>query len=497
MLEGRKSGVLCHITSLPNEYCIGDFGPHAYNFVDFLAHSGQSYWQVLPLTQPGSSFSPYQSVSIYGLNPMMLSPDGLYKQGLVSRDFLEKITSCEDYHKINFNLAQKTKTELIHHAVQHFVSMNLDKSDDYISFVEDNDWWLKEYSRFMAIRDSYKGLPWNKWDKDIANRKPEALKAADKDLAYEIKEYNIAQYWLYYQWHALKRHANESGIKIIGDIPMYPDFDSVIVWRRKEMFMLDRENNPVFVAGVPPDYFCPDGQYWGNPFYNWDYIKETDYQYWRDRITRALRKFDIVRLDHFRAFSKAWRVKVNPERSAKNGEWIDVPGYDIFMKIRDEHPDLPIIAEDLGDIDDEVRKLRDAFCLPGMSIMQFAFDSPDSLYLPHNQVKNRVLYTGTHDNNTTIGWWKTLSEEKKSYIRRYLDIDGMDISWQMIKSAARCVCDTVIYPIQDIVNLDEKYRMNVPGVVNDNNWAFRFTWDMVSDYYYEKLKEITGLYYRN
>ena len=171
----------------------------------------------------------------------------------------------------------------------------------------------------MAIRDSYKGLPWNKWDKDVADRKPEALKAADKDLAYEIKEYNIAQYWLYYQWHALKRHANESGVKIIGDIPMYPDFDSVIVWRRKEMFMLDRENNPVFVAGVPPDYFCPDGQYWGNPFYNWDYIKETDFQYWRDRITRALRKFDIVRLDHFRAFSKAWRVKVNPERSAKNG----------------------------------------------------------------------------------------------------------------------------------------------------------------------------------
>lgn len=492
---GRNSGLLCHISSLPNKYCIGDFGTEAYNFVDFLKNADQTYWQVLPLTQPGATFSPYQSVSTYAINPMFVAVDKLLEEGLITEDMAESLKP-ENPHKIDFPIAVSRKYETVLLAAEKFARLGYDKREDFIKFEEENRWWLKDYALFMIFRKKFGKKTWNKWDKPYADREPEILAEAEKEYSHDIKIQVIIQYFLYTQWYALKKYANENGVKIIGDIPMYPDYDSVIVWANKELFMLDEENNPVFVAGVPPDYFCEDGQYWGNPFYNWEYIKNNKFEYWVKRLDFALTKADIVRIDHFRAFSQAWRIPANKERSAKNGEWMEVPGYDILELVRQSHPDMPIIAEDLGDIDDEVRELRDAFELPGMSILQFAFDSEDSLYLPHNQVRKRVLYTGTHDNNTTFGWWKSIDDEKKDYVRKYLSIDGNDISWQFIHAAAMTSADTVIFPIQDILRLDENYRMNIPGVVSKDNWAFRFSWDMVNDYYYRRLKEITGLYCR-
>lgn len=495
MLEGRKSGVLCHITSIPNEYGVGDFGANAFEFVDFLEKSDQSYWQILPLTEPGSSFSPYQSMSMFGINPVFLSIESLYENGLISQDLLENL-KIDRSEKVDYHHVLTEKRKIILHAVKKFISLGYDKSEDYLSFLEEEKLWLKDYALFMVISAFYKGKSWNEWDPSLANRDQKALDDFAKEHEFELKAFCICQYWLYFQWAKLKRYANEKGIKIIGDIPMYPDFNSVTVWTCKNLFLLDKKNNPAYVAGVPPDYFCEDGQYWGNPFYNWKYLKETNYKYWLELINNTLKKVDIVRIDHFRGFSQSFKIKANTERSAKEGKWFKVPGNEIFDKIKKKYPNMPIIAEDLGDIDDKVIKLRDSYNLPGMSILQFAFDSYDSLYLPHNQDKNKVLYTGTHDNNTIIGWWKSIDEEKRSYVRKYFSIDGNDINWQMIQASARTSANTVIIPIQDILGLDERYRMNIPGIVSDNNWAFRFTWEMVSDYAIDRLKEITNLYCR-
>ena len=495
MIEGRKSGVLCHITSIPNEYCIGDFGIGAYNFVNFLEKTEQTYWQILPLTHVGSSFSPYQSLSLYALNPMLLSYEKLYEDGYLDDEDLIGLTK-ETTQEINFDRVWKEKITIAKKACEKFVQLGHITDPVFCDFTAENSGWLNDYSLFMALREKFQGLPWNKWPKSLADREPSVIDDAKENLKDEIEKYTIIQFWLYYQWQDLKRHANEKGITIIGDLPMYPDFDSDIVWANKELFMLDGENNAAFVAGVPPDYFCADGQYWGNPFYNWDYIKKTDYKFWTERFDNIFRQVDIVRIDHFRGFSQAWRVPANEARSAKDGKWYDVPGEELLNAIKKNHFDLPVIAEDLGDIDEKVRELRDKFSLPGMSIMQFAFDSPDSLYLPHNQIKNQVYYTGTHDNDTVLGWWKSCDDRKKDYVRKYLSIDGNDISWQIIQNVFMSSANTVIVPIQDILCLDENYRMNIPGVVNDKNWAFRFSWNMFQDRYVNRLIEIVNLYCR-
>ena len=496
MFEGRKCGILCPITALPNDYCIGDLGPHAYNFIDFLKHSGQSYWQVLPITVTGATNSPYQPLSLFAGNPLLISIERLYQKGLVDQDLLECHETISK-SSVNYVEVMKHKKQIFENAVEMFERQGLHKSPEFKDFVEENKFWLDDYALFMALKEAYKGKAWNEWDKDLADRKPEALKKACEKYKDSILKYKVLQYWFFYQWKLLKIRANEAGIKIIGDMPMYPDFDSVTVWANKELFYIDSENRPVFVAGVPPDYFCEDGQYWGNPFYNWDTIKSDDYKFWIDRFNNDFKYYDIIRVDHFRGLSEAWKIQANPERSAKGGKWVPVPGKEILTKIKELYPTMPIIAEDLGDIDDKVRDLRDEFELPGMSILEFAFDSPNSLYLPHNQVPRRVLYTGTHDNNTVIGWWKSISEDKRSYVRKYFSIDGNDIAWQMIQAAYRTSADTVIIPIQDIMNLDEKFRMNVPGEVNNKNWCFRFTWDMLNSYFCERLRELSYLYCRN
>lgn len=495
MLEGRKSGVLCHITSIPNEYGIGDFGANAFDFVDFLEKADQSYWQILPLTEPGATYSPYQSMSIFGINPIFLSIESLYENSFISKDLLENL-QIDKSQKVDYAHVLNEKRKIILHAVERFIALGGDKTDDYRSFLQEQKIWLKDYALFMVISAFYNGKPWNEWDPALANLDEKALDAFVKEHEFQLKAFCICQFWLYYQWAKLKRYANGKGIKIIGDLPMYPDYNSVPVWRYKSLFLLDKKNNPAYVAGVPPDYFSEDGQYWGNPFYNWKRLKETNFLYWDAVLSNALKKVDIVRLDHFRGFSESFKIKANPERCAKDGKWFKVPGKDIFDMIKKKYPDMPFIAEDLGDIDDKVLKLRDKYNLPGMSILQFAFDSYDSLYLPHNQKKNQVLYTGTHDNNTVIGWWKSIDEEKRNFVRKYFSIDGNDINWQMIQAAARTSANTIIIPIQDILGLDEKYRMNTPGTVSDDNWSFRFSWDMVSDYCIDRLKEITNLYCR-
>jgi len=495
MINERKSGVLCHITSLPGEYGSGDIGVHAHYFIDYLKSCGQTYWQILPLIHPGVSASPYQSLSAFAGNPYLISIDDLYSNGLIPQEYLADLPNF-DPHKIDYSTFYPWKLNILKAAVDKFIVLGMDKEVEFLAFLKDNKFWLEDYALFLSLKDKFNGKPWNKWDKPYATRDKATIKAAEKELSKEILEYKIIQFFFFLQWKRLKIYAEEKGIKIIGDLPIYIDFDSDSVWANPELFLLDKNNNPTYVAGVPPDYFCEDGQYWGNPLYDWKAIKADSYDWWIKRLKLTFEMVDIVRIDHFRAFAEGWKVKRNPEHSAKIGVWLPGPGKEFFDVVTKKIKGASIIAEDLGNIGESVVKLRDECGLPGMCVLQFAFDSKDSLFLPHNHVRNQVVYAGTHDNDTIIGWWNSRSEENKEFIKKYLSIDGNDINWQLMKVAAASVANTAIYTIQDILGLGNEYRMNLPGTPN-NNWSFRFSWDQTNNNQVDRLKEITELYQRD
>lgn len=491
----RLSGILVHPTSLPGKFGIGDLGPEAYQFVDFLKEAGQHIWQTLPLGPTGETNCPYQCYSSFAGQPLLISPELLKKDGLLDSEDLEKIPDFPE-EKTDYDLVKEFKGALFQKAFCNFQS--LEKTNKLVTEFEEfcsKTHWLADYAMFMAIKKDKKGIHWLDWEKKY--RKPTKSQKAviARELEAEIA-YEMFLQWLFFkQWIALKEYANEQGILLIGDIPIFVAGDSADVWADPRLFQLDKDGFPTVVAGVPPDYFSATGQLWGNPLYDWKYHKKTDFSWWMKRIENQLTLSDIVRIDHFRGLESYWEVPAEAE-TALEGKWVKGPGEDFFNKIIEEFgSDIPIIAEDLGIITDEVRALRDKYQLPGMKILQFAFEDDDSSYLPYNQPYNCVCYTGTHDNDTTTGWYDKAPEYVRDKVRRYMNTDASQVSWDFIRTCFGSPAKYAIVPIQDLFCQGSEYRMNVPGVA-EGNWSYRIKKELLSSDAAKRLYDITKLYGR-
>lgn len=473
----RSSGILLHPTSLPGHWGIGDLGPAAYQFIDFLAMAGQRLWQILPLGPTGYGDSPYQCFSAFAGNPMLISPERLIEGGLLTSDEVEGTVAAYAHafspDRVNYGAAIEFKFALLHHSFARFRNGSFPAhTEAFNQFCTANARWLDDYALFMAIKERHGGASWNSWERDIATRKPAALKRWSAQVALEIEMQKYFQYLFFSQWQPLKAYANERDIRIIGDAPIFVAYDSADVWANPKFFFIDDDGNPSVVAGVPPDYFSATGQRWGNPLYRWDRMAKNNYAWWHDRLKTNLTSVDILRLDHFRGFAAYWEVPATEETAIK-GKWADGPGAAFFSRLERALGDLPLIAEDLGLITPDVEELREQFKLPGMKVLQFAFgDDAHNPYLPHNYTSNYVVYTGTHDNNTTLGWFQDLSDPERERVQRYLGRDGSDISWDMIRLALGSVADMCIIPLQDVLRLGADARMNLPGMVG-GNWSWR------------------------
>ncbi len=523
----RKCGILLHPTSLPGKYGIGDLGKAAYDFVDYLEQAGQSLWQILPLGHTGFGDSPYQSFSAFAGNPLMISPDKLIADELLSEADISGIPNFNE-DKVDFGAVQNYKEYLLKKAYNNFKKYAKDNKE-YKSFCRKNAFWLNDYALFMSlknyfiqqrkfeyeskeykayykltyknldessIKDCYYGACWNSFPEGLKNRNNTEIKKYTKLLKDEIDYYKFIQYLFFSQWNELKIYANEKGIRLIGDIPIFVAADSADTWAERELFHINAKGFPTEVAGVPPDYFSSDGQLWGNPLYNWVYHKQTGYEWWIKRVESVLKLVDIVRIDHFRAFESYWSIPYGSKTAVK-GKWKKGPQTELFDAIKNKLGSLNIIAEDLGDLNPEVRILRDKLGLPGMKILQFAFDNQGNEYLPHNYTSdNFVVYTGTHDNDTTKGWYESTNEECRDYARRLMNISGDDISWDLIRLAVSSIAKYCIIPLQDILSLGSEARMNTPGVTG-GNWQFRFRKDALTDKSAEGLKYLCKLYNRN
>ncbi len=492
----RKSGILLHPTSLPSKFGIGDFGKEAYNFIDFLYKSGQSLWQVLPLNPPGYGESPYQSYSAFAGNYYLISVEKLHEKKLISEEDLNKTPNFNN-KKIEFEKAYKLKDKILKKAYNNFI-LNGEK-EKFKEFESDNKIWLENYTFFMALKNYFNHLPWNQWDKLIANRDTKTLDFYREKLAEEILYYKFLQYTFFEQWYELKKYANEKGIKIVGDIPIYISYDSSDVWANPELYKLDVYGNPSKVAGVPPDYFSKTGQLWGNPIYKWDKMKENDYKWWRERLKVLMKMFDIIRIDHFRGFESYWEIP-GEEKTAVNGKWVKGPGSHFFSNLKKHLGELPLIAEDLGIITEEVTRLRNEFNFPGMRVLQFEFEEGwQKGFSSYINEKNTVVYTGTHDNNTILGWYNNIPENIKRYAEKYLnlvtELNEKDICWYFIEFAMRSNADTVIIPLQDIFCMGSETRMNLPGSVN-GNWEWRFDSNLLTEKVSKKMSYLANKYNR-
>lgn len=478
LINNRKTGVLAHPTSFPSKYGIGDLGYGAYHFLDFLKSSGCKIWQVLPLGPTGYGDSPYQSFSSFAGQPLIISPDKLIDYGLLEESEIE----LKDWNprRVDFGEVIPYKMEILKTAYKNFTEKKDENiKTEYKIFCKKHKFWLDDFALFMAAKEHHGGIVWNEWDKAIAFPTKKSKKEWTKKLKPNVDFYKFVQYLFFKQWNELKSYANDNGISIIGDTPIFVAFDSADVWTNKELFYLTDDGYPEVVAGVPPDYFSATGQLWGNPLYNWGNHKKDNYKWWTMKIKHSLEVVDILRIDHFRGFDAYWTVKYGAE-TAIVGEWNKGPGKDLFEKIENAIGiGLPIIAEDLGIITKSVEALRDNFGFPGMRILQFAFeDLEENPHLPHHYVKNSICYTGTHDNDTTLGWYYSLSERSKDKVRRYLNVDGSNIVWDFIRLAIASSSETAVIPLQDLFSLGSESRMNTPGVPYDN-WQFRFTYDML------------------
>ena len=490
----RSSGILLHPTSLPGQFGIGDLGEHAYRFVDLLAECRQKLWQIFPLGPTGYGDSPYQSFSAFAGNPLLIGLEALVEEGLLNEADLEH--EPFDDRRVDYWPVIQCKTAILTKAHRNFLaSATSSQKGNFEAFCEKQSSWLDDYALFMALKDAHDGSVWNNWEVDLVTRKPGALNSWRKKLAQEISYQKFIQHLFFEQWHKVKDYANKKGLKVIGDIPIFVAFDSMDAWANPHLFFFDEKGQPDCVAGVPPDYFSATGQLWGNPLYRWDVMKERGYTWWIERFKKTFELVDIVRVDHFRGFAKYWRVPAG-ESTAIKGSWEPGPGEDLFRTIEEALGKLPIISEDLGVITPDVVELRDAFDFPGMKILQFAFDSgEDNDYLPHTYDKNCVVYTGTHDNDTTKGWFEKAGEEDKHGVRTYLQTSGEDICWDFIHAAWSSVADIAMMPLQDLLELDSKARMNTPSTLG-NNWAWRFSWDMIPQEALERLKLFTKIYGR-
>ncbi|NJK79548.1 MAG: 4-alpha-glucanotransferase [Chloroflexaceae bacterium] len=477
----RASGILLHPTSFPGFWGIGDLGAAAYEFIDFLHDGGQRLWQILPLVPTGLGNSPYQSPSAFAGNPLLISPDRLLQDGLLKRNDLYQTDGQPVRHfspdRVAYDAAAEFKMPLLNRAFERFQQGHgrpHHTPETLAAFRHEHSAWLEDYTLFMAIREHLNDAPLDQWSHDIRTRNPEVIAQLRRDLAERIEFRTFVQYLFFGQWSELKAYANKCDVKIIGDAPIFVAYDSADVWANPDLFYLDDEGRPTVVAGVPPDYFSEDGQLWGNPLYRWDRMAERGYVWWTQRLTHTLKMVDILRLDHFRGFEAYWEIQAD-ETTAKNGKWVQGPGAALFRVVKRELGDLRIIAEDLGLITPEVRALRDKFDMPGMKILQFAFgDNAHNPYLPHNYLSNSVVYTGTHDNNTTVGWFTELTEAQRERVRGYLGHDAHDIAWDLIRLAYASVANMVVVPLQDVLRLGSEARQNVPGVMGDGNWTWRY-----------------------
>lgn len=495
--QPRLSGILLHPTSLPSPYGIGDFGEGAYEFIDFLKKSGQHLWQTLPLTPTGFGDSPYQGFSAFAGQPLLISPTHLVKLGLVYEWELENCPSG-DVKSVDYGTIIPWKTELLKLAFSRFAEKRtLEHQEAYENFLKENAFWLDDYALYMACKDMHNGREWLAWEEAYRTPTAETKAQLKTMLSEDMKYYFFVQFMFYQEWTALKEYANENGIKIIGDIPLFVSLDSADVWANQELFQLDCEGYPTIVAGVPPDYFSETGQLWGNPLYDWETQKADGFQWWIARIRHQLELTDYLRIDHFRGLEAYWAIPYGDE-TAVNGKWIPGPGADLFYAVEKAlGKDLPIIAEDLGIITPEVEALRDQFGFPGMKVLQFAFDSEEeSTFLPHQlTTPNCICYTGTHDNNTTQGWYSTASEYSRDKVRCYMNTDGCNIHWDFLRTCLGTIATYAIIPLQDVLGIGEEGRMNTPGV-GINNWAWRYEKEMLSDGLAAGLAKMTRIYGR-
>ncbi|SCY42564.1 4-alpha-glucanotransferase [Butyrivibrio hungatei] len=511
-MQKRACGVLLPVFSLPSEYGIGAFSKEAYSFVDFLKKAGQKYWQILPLGPTGYGDSPYQSFSTFAGNPYLIDPEYFVEKGLLTRDDLEVLKSDAPSDKVDYKTVEAHKYELIRKAFGNVekacgtrgnavnigkMTDSYDLKADFEKFKKNNGKkWLFDYALFMALKDMYGGRSWNTWDEDIRLRKKGAMEKYREKLAEEIDFYCFVQFVFYVQWNALKKYANDSGIEIIGDIPIYVAFDSSDTWANPELFLLDKDNVPIEVAGCPPDAFSKTGQLWGNPLYKWDYHKQTGYKWWLERIGHCYKLYDVLRIDHFRGFDEYYAIPYgNP--TAEIGKWRKGPGYDLFDAIKKEFGDVKVIAEDLGFLTPSVIKLVKKTGYPGMKVLHFAFGADDdSEYLPHYYSSNCVVYTGTHDNDTTKGWYKSLNRNDKKFVRDYLGISsGSKVVGALIRAAFSSVAYTAIIPMQDYLELDESARINIPSTLG-GNWKWKMEGGELTDELCERMYEYARVYGR-
>jgi 4-alpha-glucanotransferase len=494
----RSAGILLHPTSLPSKYGIGDLGYDAYKFVDFLEKAGQKLWQVFPLGPTGYGDSPYQCFSAFAGNPNIISPDKLIDDDLLTMNDVLPIPDHNPY-QIDYGEVIEYKKRILKSAYQNFKKKLKSFETEFNSFCQENSDWLEDFSLFMAAKEYHDGIVWKDWDKGLVHRQEKALKQWKEKLSDEIQYQKFVQFIFFKQWNELKTYAHSRGIKIIGDMPIFIAYDSADLWANKNLFTVDEDGNLETVAGVPPDYFSPTGQLWGNPLYRWKEMEKDDFLWWRKRFANLFKLVDIVRIDHFRGFEAYWEIPGNAP-TAETGRWVKAPGEKLFKSIKKHLGDVPILAEDLGVITPEVEKLRDDFEFPGMKILQFAFGTGmETKFLPHNFIPNCVVYTGSHDNDTTRAYFEKAKKDKSSdiyeHVQKYLNYFGDDIVYELIRLAYASVANIVIIPMQDILNLGEEARMNFPGKLG-GNWTWRFTWNQIADDLHLKYLGLAKLYER-
>jgi 4-alpha-glucanotransferase len=489
----RSAGVLLHPTSLPGPYGIGDLGPVALEWVDVLASAGQSWWQILPLGPTGYGDSPYQCFSAFAGNPNLLSPEVLARDGLLRAADLPATRFPDG--RVEYGPVIEFKRSLLSRVWEGFQGGAAPAlRGPFEAYCDAQASWLDDYALFMALKDAHEGASWQDWETDLVLRKPAAMEKARRALNHAVGRQKFGQFLFARQWGEVRRHAREKGVRLIGDAPIFVSGDSADVWANPDLFLLDARRRPTVVAGVPPDYFSATGQLWGNPHYNWAEMKRSGYAWWVARLKAALAQVDLVRLDHFRGFEAYWEVPAgNP--TAEEGRWVPGPGADLLAALKKALGGLPLIAEDLGLITPPVEALRDQFGLPGMRILQFAFSGPDNRFLPHHYEPNTVVYTGTHDNDTTLGWYAEAAEAERKFLHDYLPWVGKDLAWELTRVAWASVADYAIAPLQDLLRLPTEARMNFPGRPA-GNWTWRFTTGQVTAAIIDRLGELTTLYSR-
>ncbi|MCL0063058.1 4-alpha-glucanotransferase [Peptococcaceae bacterium] len=499
-MENRSNGILLHISSLPSKYGIGDVGYEAYEFIDFLKEAKQRFWQILPLNPVGYGYSPYQTFSAFAGSHLFISIDKLIDSGLITKGDVEPVPKF-DKSSVEFEKVVNFKMKVFRKAFELFDIFG--KGIDYIDFVEKNGYWIKDYALFMALKNYFNGAVWNEWDKRIAMRREQAIEYYASLLKRDVEFHYFLQYTFFKQWNELKKYANENGVKIIGDMPIYVSYDSSDVWANAHLFKLKSDNTPISVAGVPPDYFSKTGQLWGNPIYDWSAMERDNFKWWVERFKLLFDLVDVIRIDHFIGFKTYWEIPAG-EKTAVNGKWVKASGEKLFSILQEEFDDLPVIAEDLGTVTPEIIEFRKKLSFPGMKVLQFAFESAKlEDFLPYYHERDMVIYTATHDNDTTLGWFKKIISKNNVSVMKVLkkyfgiteELSRKEICWKFIEIAYQSMARAAIVPMQDILCLGSSARMNCPGTVG-NNWKWRLQKLDFDSSIANKLIELTVFYNR-